>query len=123
MSNKKEIKLPANRRDRQTGIKFTATEYAKIKKDSLKTGMSIPQLLREAYRKNPTPKPRLTENEGAKALREIKEANELLNKAAKRANSGFQTDIAAEIDVALGRFRTLKSYLGLDDAPPIPTKK
>jgi len=116
MSDENEF-IPKNPRNLRACVTLTPKEYRKIKLMQIRTGKSIPELLREAYRKGGMAQPTLPPTDQAAVIRELKETGAILNEAVKQANSGNLDDIESTIQETKNRLRTLMSFCGLPVTP------
>jgi hypothetical protein len=95
-------------------VRFTAEEYAIIKRDELLTGKSIPWLLKTTYFKNGIAPPTLDVESRRSIRRELASIGNNVNQLARNVNSGLISNIKEEVREILHAFRIVKSFLGLD---------
>ena len=80
-----------------TCVRFTDEEIARIEEDSLKTGWSIPTLLKERYFKGPRPLPLISEEDVKQHFAALGRIGNNMNQLARRLNSGIREGFVEEL--------------------------
>ena len=78
-------------------VRFAADQYQQIAQDSINSGKSIPQLLKEKYFSGPQIVPLLSKPDLALLRTELSRIGNNLNQIAKRINSGVRAGFYDEV--------------------------
>lgn len=94
----KEIKKST--KGHSSHVRFSPGEHTSLELDSVNTGKSIPQLLKESYFERSRPLPLMTKPDLAKISGELGRIGNNMNQIAKRLNSGIRAGFNEDIKVA-----------------------
>ena len=97
----------------RTTVRFTKSEYLKVKKMQLESGHSIPWLLKIALFERGISPPTLDNESRDKIQRELSHIGTNLNQIAKHLNSGIFNGMAERFVEHINEFRMVRSFLGL----------
>lgn len=78
-------------------VRFRNDEYARIAQDSVNSGKSIPQLLKEKYFRKSSPMPLLNKPDVALLRTELSRIGNDINQIARRINSGVRAGFYDEV--------------------------
>ena len=82
----------------RTTVRFTPSEYRRLKREQQLTGQSIPWLLKQSYFRRAELRPPAFDYETSRAiLREIGAIGNNLNQLAKRVNSGIASAVLEHV--------------------------
>ncbi len=93
-------------------IRFSKEQYARIAKDKLLTGKSIPWLLKTTYFRHQISSPQLDVETRKAVRRELSAIGNNLNQLTRYFHTEFRPDLTSELQECLQTIRTLKSFLG-----------
>lgn len=99
---------------RRANVRFSKNEYAKLQRDQLVTGRSVPWLLKTAYFKNEISAPTLDTETRTAVRRELSAIGNNLNQLTRLAHLEVIGGLREQILECIHAIRTLKSYLGQD---------
>ncbi|MAV92001.1 MAG: hypothetical protein CL676_11330 [Bdellovibrionaceae bacterium] len=94
-----------------TCVRMSSQEYSRIRKESNKTGKSIPELLREAYFSTPPRKVLVNKDDLTVLRKDINKIGNNLNQVARKLNAGFMHGWSNTLDLVLEQFQTLTNQI------------
>ena len=92
-------------------MRLSPAEYKQVLKESEASSQSAPELLREAYFKQPPRKVLMSKNDIARVRKDLNRIGNNLNQIAKRLNSGLMHGWSDSLDLILEEFKTLTSEI------------
>lgn len=108
MSKTKQLELQIGG---SSHVRMSASEYSRIERDSIKSGKSIPELLREAYFSK-SPLKVLFQKEDLITLRkDLNKIGNNINQVARKLNSGIMHGWNNTLELVLEQFETLTNQI------------
>jgi Bacterial mobilisation protein (MobC) len=107
-----EISLAKPAKDsRRTNVRFSESEYDRIREESRIIGESIPSLLKQAYFKRKPVTVLLDATDRRAVFAELRRIGNNANQIAKRVNTGFFEDWHPEFQIVASHLVMLERYL------------
>jgi hypothetical protein len=106
-----KIFLAKPKDSRRTNIRFSESEYERIREESRIIGESIPSLLKQAYFKRKPVKVLLDANDRRAVFGELRRIGNNANQIAKRVNTGFFEGWHPEFQIVANHLVMLERYL------------
>ncbi len=95
----------------QSCVKFTETEFLRIKAGSQRSGESIPGLLKHGYFKRPYPAPLLSREEALAIFRHLSRMQSTLSEIERRLDARSPGEFRPELEDIQEEFHLLKDYI------------
>jgi Bacterial mobilisation protein (MobC) len=110
LSNETSLTKPAMD-SRRTNVRFSESEYERIREESRIIGESIPSLLKQAYFKRKPVTVLLDATDRKAVFADLRRIGNNANQLAKRVNSGFVKDWHPEFQIVANSLVMLERYL------------
>ena len=92
-------------------VRMSPNEYKRILKDSQSLGLSIPDLLKESYFKNPPRKVLVSKDDLIILRKDLNRIGNNLNQVARKLNAGLMHGWSNTLELVLEEFETLKNQI------------
>lgn len=99
------------KKTKSSHVRFNKTEYNKINLDSIVSGKSIPELLKNTYFSNPYPEPLFDFESKQTLMKELKRIGVNINQIAKNINSGISKSWNESFENLEATFNKLLSFV------------
>ena len=108
MSRTKQLELQIGG---SSHVRMSADEYSRIERDSIKSGKSNPELLREAYFSKPPLKVLFQKEDLITLRKDLNKIGNNINQVARKLNSGFMHGWNNTLELVLEQFQTLTNQI------------